>query len=84
MRRLWQQDPISCHLNARATEPLAISDRVSRRAFQRLEIFEDVYRPVDTADCFRLYLPAQRESHGSSRSRTASRAYGSRDANCSS
>jgi DNA-binding CsgD family transcriptional regulator len=58
VRRLWQQDPISCHLNARATEPLAISDRVTRRAFQRLEIFQDVYRPFDTADCFRLYLPA--------------------------
>ena len=40
--RLWQQDPISCHLNAGATKPLAISDRVSRRAFQRLEIFQDV------------------------------------------
>jgi len=37
--RLWQQDPISCHLNAGATKPLAISDRVRRRAFQRLEIF---------------------------------------------
>jgi DNA-binding CsgD family transcriptional regulator len=58
VRRLWQQDPISCHLNARATEPLAISDRVTQRAFQRLEIFQDVYRPLDTADCFRLYLPA--------------------------
>ena len=58
MHRLWQQDPISCHVNARATKPLAISDRVTQRAFQRLEIFQDVYRPVDTADCFRLYLPA--------------------------
>jgi DNA-binding CsgD family transcriptional regulator len=56
--RLWQQDPISCHLNAGATKPLAISDRVSRRAFQRLEIFQDVYRPFDTADCVRLYLPS--------------------------
>jgi DNA-binding CsgD family transcriptional regulator len=58
VRRLWQQDPLSCHLNARATDPLAISDRVSQRAFQRLEIFQDVYRPVDAADCSRLYLPA--------------------------
>jgi DNA-binding CsgD family transcriptional regulator len=58
MRRLWQQDPISCHLNAGATKPLAISDRVTRRAFQRLEIFRDVYGPLDTADCFRLYLPS--------------------------
>jgi DNA-binding CsgD family transcriptional regulator len=58
MRHLWQQDPISCHLNAGATKPLAISDRVTRRAFQRLEIFQDVYRPSDTADCFRLYLPS--------------------------
>jgi len=55
---LWQQDPISCHRNAVATKPLAISDRVTRRAFQRLEIFQDVYRPFDTADCFRLYLPS--------------------------
>jgi DNA-binding CsgD family transcriptional regulator len=58
MRRLWQQDPISCHLNAEATKPLAIADRVTRRAFQRLEIFQDVYRPFDTADCVRLYLPS--------------------------
>lgn len=58
IRRLWQQDPISCHLNAGATKPLAISDRVTRQAFQRLEIFQDVYRPFDTADCSRLYLPS--------------------------
>ena len=57
-RRLWQQDPISCHVHAVATEPLAISDRISQREFQRLEIFQDVYRPFDTADCTRLYLPS--------------------------
>jgi len=56
--RLWQQDPISCHVHAGATKPLAISDRIAQRAFQRLEIFHDVYRPFDTADSFRLYLPS--------------------------
>jgi DNA-binding CsgD family transcriptional regulator len=58
MGRLWQQDPISCHVYAGAPKPLAISDRVTQRAFQRLEIFQDVYRPLDTADCSRLYLPS--------------------------
>jgi DNA-binding CsgD family transcriptional regulator len=57
VQRLWQQDPISCHVYSGATKPIAISDRVTRRGFQRLEIFQEVYRPFNAADCFRLYLP---------------------------
>ena len=56
--RLWHQDPITCRAHARAVEPLAISDRVSRPAFHRLEFFRDVYRPFGTADSVRLFLPA--------------------------
>jgi DNA-binding CsgD family transcriptional regulator len=56
--RLWQQDPITCRVHARAVEPMAISDRVSMQAFHRLEFFRDVYRPFGTADSVRLYLPA--------------------------
>ena len=56
--RLWQQDPITCRVHARAVEPMAVSDRVSMQAFHRLEFFQDVYRPFGTADSVRLYLPA--------------------------
>jgi DNA-binding CsgD family transcriptional regulator len=56
--RWWHQDPITCRLNARAVEPTAVSDRVSRRAFHRLEFFQHVLRPFGTADYVRLFLPA--------------------------
>ena len=56
--RLWHQDPITCRVNARAAEPMAVSDRVSMPAFRRLEFFQDVYRPFGTADSVRLFLPA--------------------------
>jgi DNA-binding CsgD family transcriptional regulator len=58
LKRWWHQDPIVCRLHARAVEPLAVSDRVSRRTFQRLEYFQHVHRPFGTADCVRLFLPA--------------------------
>ena len=58
VRRWWRQDPIVCWVHARAVEPLAVSDRVSRQAFQRLEYFDQVHRPFGTADCFRVFLPA--------------------------
>jgi len=56
--RLWHQDPITCRVHARATEPMAVSDRVSMPAFRRLEFFQDVYRPFGTVDSVRLFLPA--------------------------
>jgi DNA-binding CsgD family transcriptional regulator len=56
--RWWHQDPITCRLNARALEPMAVSDRVSRPAFHRLEFFQYVHRPFGTADCVRLFLPS--------------------------
>jgi DNA-binding CsgD family transcriptional regulator len=54
----WHQDPITCRVHARAVEPMAVSDRVSMPAFHRLEIYEHAFRPVGTADCIRLFLPA--------------------------
>jgi DNA-binding CsgD family transcriptional regulator len=56
--RWWHQDPITCRVHARAVEPLAVSDRLSMLAFHRLEFFQRVYRPLGTADCVRLFLPA--------------------------
>ncbi len=56
--RWWHQDPITCRVHARAVEPIAVSDRVSRPAFHRLEFFEHVYHPFGTADYVRLFLPA--------------------------
>ena len=58
VRRWWHQDPITCRLHARAVEPAAVSDRVSRRALHRLEFFQHVHRPFGTADYVRLFLPA--------------------------
>ena len=56
--RWWHQDPITCRLHARAVEPTAVSDRVSRPAFHRLEFFQHVHHPFGTADYVRLFLPA--------------------------
>jgi DNA-binding CsgD family transcriptional regulator len=58
VRRWWLQDPIVCCVHSRAVEPLAVSDRVSIRTFQRLEYFQYVHHPFGTADCVRLFLPA--------------------------
>ncbi len=58
VRRWWHQDPITCRFHARAVEPMAASDRVSRPAFHRLEFFEHVHHPFGTADYVRLFLPA--------------------------
>jgi DNA-binding CsgD family transcriptional regulator len=56
--RWWHQDPITCRLHARAVEPMAASDRASKPAFHRLELFQHVYDPFGTADYVRLFLPA--------------------------
>lgn len=56
--RWWHQDPITCRLHARAVEPMAASDRISKPAFHRLELFQHVYSPFGTADYVRLFLPA--------------------------
>lgn len=58
--RWWHQDPITCRLHARAVEPIAVSDRVSKSTFQRLEYFQQIYHPMGTADCVRVFLPAPR------------------------
>ncbi len=57
-RRLWLQDPIVCCIHGHAVEPMAVSDRVNMRAFQRLEYFQQAHHPFGTADCVRLFLPA--------------------------
>ena len=56
--RWWHQDPITCRLHARAVEPMAVSDHVSRRALHRLDFFQHVHRPFGTVDYVRLFLPA--------------------------
>jgi DNA-binding CsgD family transcriptional regulator len=58
VKRLWLQDPIVCLIHGRAVEPLAVSDRMSMRKFHRLEYFQQIHRPLGTADCVRLFLPA--------------------------
>jgi len=59
LHRWGDQDPITCKLYARSTTPLAVSDVVSRRAFQRLELYQYVCRPLGGAEYVRLFLPAR-------------------------
>ena len=59
-QRWWHQDPLVCRVHARAVDPMAVSDRVSVRSFQRLEYFDHVHRPFRTVDSARLFLPAPR------------------------
>jgi DNA-binding CsgD family transcriptional regulator len=52
-----EQDLTHEAFNASSTEPIAISDFLSWRAFSRLEVYERICRRQDVADSMRLYLP---------------------------
>lgn len=57
LHRWGHQDPITCKIHAEWTTPLAVSDRLSRRAFDRLELYQYVCRPLGHVEYARLYLP---------------------------
>jgi len=56
------QDPTHCGYHATTSEPIAISDFLTRKAFVRLEVYQHICRPNDVADSLRLYLPPTRET----------------------
>ncbi|MGH3494692.1 MAG: helix-turn-helix transcriptional regulator [Sciscionella sp.] len=56
--RVGQQDPIHAAHCRDLTAPVAISDRISAREFQRLDIYRLVCEPLGVADSIRIYLPA--------------------------
>jgi DNA-binding CsgD family transcriptional regulator len=51
------QDPTHSAYCFAATEPVAISDRLSRGTFRRLPVYTEICRPLGVADSVRLYLP---------------------------
>lgn len=59
--RWGRQDPTHAVYQRCSTEPVAISDVLSRRDFRRLEIYTQLCRDLGTADSLRVYLPAGAE-----------------------
>jgi DNA-binding CsgD family transcriptional regulator len=56
-----RQDPNHSAYRHGSSQPVAISDVLSRREFRRLEVYDVVCRPLGTEDSVRLYLPAARD-----------------------
>ncbi len=53
-----QQDPAHAAFCNAVDRPVSISDFLTKSAFKRLDLYNDVCRPLDAGDCLRLYLPA--------------------------
>jgi DNA-binding CsgD family transcriptional regulator len=53
-----KQDPTHSAFCYAADRPVSISDFLTSSAFKKLDLYNNISRPLDEADCLRLYLPA--------------------------
>jgi len=58
LKAVGVEDPTHASHCRDRTEPVAISDFLSRRAFSSLRIYEQICEPLGVADSLRLYLPS--------------------------
>lgn len=56
--RWHHQDAISCKRFANSSEPIAVSDVISRVAADRRELYQHTLRPFGFTDSMKLFLPA--------------------------